>query len=205
MPEFIAFDKIPRLRRECTITEKIDGTNAAILIAELPHVSEGNDEPPDPFMLDYWYGPDGSAWGIYAQSRTRFITPEDDNFGFAKWVQTNSADLAALGPGRHFGEWWGAGIQRRYGQGRKRFSLFNTARWGDVETRPACVDVVPTLYVGPFNDAAVSQQLGELRAYGSRAAPGFMNPEGIVVFMHASRTLHKVALEKDEEPKGAAK
>ena len=201
---FEAFDKIPRLRRDCTITEKIDGTNAAVLIAELPHVSEGSEPQPDPFLLDYWYGPDASAWGIYAQSRTRFLLPgKDDNFGFAAWVHAHADELVKLGPGRHFGEWWGAGIQRRYGQTEKRFSLFNTGRWKDPETRPACVGVVPELYVGPFSDLAVDASLDILRFDGSRAAPGFMGPEGIIVFMHASRTLHKVTLEKDEEPKGA--
>jgi hypothetical protein len=59
-------------------------------------------------------------------------------------------DLLTLGPGRHFGEWWGAGIQRRYGLTEKRFSLFNVTRWG--EARPACCHVVPTLYRGPFSD-----------------------------------------------------
>ena len=32
--EFEAFDKIARLSRGCTITEKIDGTNACIAIGE---------------------------------------------------------------------------------------------------------------------------------------------------------------------------
>lgn len=33
-PEFKPFPKMPRLSRECIITEKIDGTNASILITE---------------------------------------------------------------------------------------------------------------------------------------------------------------------------
>jgi hypothetical protein len=34
MPEFAGFPKISRLSRDCIITEKIDGTNAQILITE---------------------------------------------------------------------------------------------------------------------------------------------------------------------------
>ena len=32
--EFQTFNKIPRLSRDCVITEKLDGTNAQILITE---------------------------------------------------------------------------------------------------------------------------------------------------------------------------
>jgi hypothetical protein len=80
------------------------------------------------------------------RSRSRWITPDDDNFGFAAWVEANRDELLTLGPGRHFGEWWGSGIQRGYGlpKGEKRFSLFNVSRWG--ESRPACCHVVPVLY-----------------------------------------------------------
>ena len=52
-------------------------------------------------------------------------------FGFARWVETNRERLITLlGPGLHFGEWWGSGIQRGYGltKGDKRFSLFNVER-----------------------------------------------------------------------------
>src|SRR6478609_4562760 len=117
MPEFQEFPKMPRLSREVIITEKIDGTNAQVLIT-----------------------PEGE---IHAGSRTRWITPESDNFGFAAWVRDNREQLLQLGPGRHFGEWWGSGIQRRYGLTEKRFSLFNVKRWG--ESRPACCHVVPVL------------------------------------------------------------
>lgn len=47
-------------------------------------------------------------------SRTRWITPEDDNYGFAKWANENKEELLKLGIGQHFGEWWGSGIQRGY-------------------------------------------------------------------------------------------
>jgi hypothetical protein len=34
LPSFEEFQKIPRLRRDCVITEKIDGTNAQIYISD---------------------------------------------------------------------------------------------------------------------------------------------------------------------------
>lgn len=176
---FIEFQKIGRLKRGCVVTEKIDGTNAQV------HITE------DGRML--------------VGSRTRWITPEADNYGFARWCAENRDELMKLGPGSHFGEWWGQGIQRRYGLAEKRFSLFNTARWTDDAARPACCHVVPVLYVGDFDTLAIDNCLGPLRSSGSVAAPGFMQPEGVVVYHVATRTLFKRTLEKDEEPKGFAR
>ena len=172
--EFIEFPKIPRLSRECIITEKIDGTNAQVYITE-----------------------DGD---IHFGSRTRWITPEDDNYGFARWGMEHREELMLLGPGRHFGEWWGQGIQRKYGIAEKRFSLFNVSRWNG-EDRPSCCDVVPILYRGDFINDAVSAALEDLRTNGSKAAPGFMKPEGIVVYHTAGRVYFKKTIEKDAEPK----
>lgn len=175
--EFEGFPKIARLSRDMVVTEKIDGTNAQV------HVLE-----------------DGT---VLAGSRSRYITPEDDNFGFARWVAQNEAQLRELGPGRHFGEWWGSGIQRGYGLKEKRFSLFNVHRWG--EARPDCCDVVPTLYKGPFGMLVIDSWLARLREDGSVAAPGFMKPEGIIIYHVAAGVLFKKTLEKDEGPKGQAR
>lgn len=178
MIEFTPFPKIARLNRNIIITEKIDGTNAAIGVTE-----------------------DGQ---VYAQSRSRIITPEQDNFGFARWLADlgdNDEIIGLLGPGVHFGEWWGAGIQRGYGQAGKRFSLLNTTRW-DGQWLPTGIEVVPTLYAGPFDQGAIQDSLAALRDDGSRAAPGFMKPEGVVIYMAAARSMFKVTLEKDEAPKG---
>lgn len=65
MIEFKEFPKIARLNREVIVTEKIDGTNAAVVIGE-----------------------DGATIG--AQSRSKLITVDDDNFGFARWVSAAS-------------------------------------------------------------------------------------------------------------------
>lgn len=183
-PEFVPFPKIPRLRRTIIVTEKIDGTNAQILITK-----EGE---------------------VFAGSRNRWITPDNDNYGFARWVEDNKMSLLDLGPGQHFGEWWGAGIQRGYGlsgAGAKRFSLFNTHRWSKKEDvpathPPACCGVVPLLYIGAYSDVAIQDCLDSLREKGSVAQPGFMQPEGVVVYMQSSGSMHKVLLEGDELPKG---
>lgn len=176
MDDFVEFPKIARLSREVIVTEKLDGTNAQIFI-----------------------GDDGS---IRAGSRNRWLTAADDNFGFARWVEEHSDDLRLLGPGRHFGEWWGSGIQRRYGLTEKRFSLFNVSRWAD--ERPACCHVVPILYRGNFDTAAVEGCIDHLRSHGSVAAPGFMNPEGVIVFHVAANIGFKKTLHKDEVPKALA-
>ena len=175
MTEFKEFGKIHRLNRTVIVTEKLDGTNACVVVGE-----------------------DGS---VTAQSRSRAITVEDDNFGFARWVQDRAEELKQLGPGYHFGEWWGHGIQRGYGLGEKRFSLFNTSRWA--VGRPACCHLVPVL--ATWNGfAAVDQALARLRTEGSVAAPGFTKPEGVVAFHGPSGVMFKVTLEKDESPKSVA-
>jgi hypothetical protein len=183
MIEFREFQKIARLNREVIVTEKIDGTNAAVVISD-----------------------DGKIIG--AQSRSRLITVDDDNFGFAKWVEANREELLEkLGPGHHFGEWWGRGIQRGYGLAEKRFSLFNVSRWSDDAVRPACCHVVPRLLSHHLlvGFAGVYSAIQLLREHGSVAAPGFMKPEGVVVFHAQGRLSFKVTLEKDEEWKGKSR
>lgn len=174
--QFRPFGKIARLFREVIITEKIDGTNALVAIAD-----------------------DGKS--IRFGSRSRWITPENDNMGFARWASEHVDELLMLGPGFHYGEWWGAGIQRRYGLNEKRFSLFNATRWSDPATRPPCCHVVPILYTGLFDTSVVRGVLDRLASEGSVAAPGFMKPEGIVVYHVASGDLYKATIEKDDTGK----
>jgi hypothetical protein len=201
MTEFRGFPKIARLYRTITITEKLDGTNACVSIQPFdPH----SDVPPP--IADF-RNPEGGIGeeylGIWAQSRKRLITPENDNYGFARWVQEYADDLIELGPGYHFGEWWGQGIQRKYGLDEKRFSLFNTQRWGgepgEDEPRPPCCDVVPELYVGDFSEEAVNRALSCLEENGSIAAAGFDDPEGIVVYHHHGRHAYKVTIDDDHK------
>lgn len=191
--EFQEFPKMARLSRECIITEKIDGTNAQILIGE-----------------------DGS---MRVGSRTRWITPENDNFGFARWCEQHREELLTLGPGRHFGEWWGCGIQRNYRLAERRLSLFNVQRWclhgqepqriptGDPrqvkmqDVLPPCVGLVPVLYRGLFTTEACSTAIERLRTLGSEAARSFMNPEGIVCYHVAAGIGFKKTIDNDEVPK----
>lgn len=195
---FEPFPKIPRLNREIIITEKIDGTNAQVFI------TTDNDDPVVTQGRCTCTIHDGVQYYIAAGSRKRWIVPGDDNFGFAVWVVANSSELVKLGPGRHFGEWWGKGIQRGYGLEEKRFSLFNTSRWAGNPERPACCDVVPVLYTGAFDTEEVDAALFWLKSTGSTAAPGFMDPEGIIVFHTAANQVFKATLENDHLPKGVA-
>ena len=175
-PEFKPWAPIPRLRGSgfVVVTEKIDGTNGIVHVAD-----------------------DGT---VTAGSRTRWITPESDNYGFARWVAEHAEELRTLGPGYHYGEWWGAGIQRRYGiDPERRFSLFNVLRWEKPEHRPPpCCHVVPVLArLNDFETSAILAVAEKLRAEGSVAAPGFKDPEGIVVFHPRSKSLFKYTLDGD--------
>lgn len=197
--EFKPWGKIGRMNRLMTITQKLNGTNGAVGIIQA--------EPGD-FIPENAVGvvDDNHLYIVYAQSRTRIITPNDDNFGFANWVWNNSLKLVvALGPGLHFGEWWGSGIQNGEGltNGEKRFSLFNSGRFKQEVVNGIMPDlhVVPVLYEGPFNTTAVVLAVETLRVHGSKAVPGFMKPEGVIVYHHGLNEYMKITLDKDEAPK----
>lgn len=203
--EFKEFPKIARLSRPIIITEKIDGTSGCIYVGPTTQ---------DPVEQTFLVG-----------SRTRWITPETDNFGFAAWAYSHKDELMTLGPGRHFGEWWGSGIQRGYGlpKGEKRFSLFNVSRWclfgqepkilptqdprvtKTQDILPACCWLVPVIYdgLGDTLNEAVAESLEFLATNGSLAAPGFMDPEGIVIFHTAGNVGFKKTIENDDSPKGS--
>lgn len=218
MIEFQAWPKTPRLFRDITITEKIDGTNAAIIVDKVrPNVDYVTLADDKNRTFVEVYGANGTStpdvYEVGAQSRKRLITPTDDNFGLARWVKDNAETLVeTLGEGRHYGEWWGSGIQRGYGlaKGEKRFSLFNVHRYLPLiydrvmEGKPlAGLDTVPVLYEGPFREEQIEHALYMLAAKGSRAAPGFDKPEGVVVFHSASGHVYKVTLDNDGQPKSA--
>jgi hypothetical protein len=147
------------------------------------------------------------TYAVTAQSRTRLIYPGADNYGFAAWVHQNASALAELlGPGLHFGEWWGKGIQRRYGLENRRFSLFNADRHQNVSALVGRVVVrpVPVLYRGPFDESRIRSALGRLKHHGSVAAPGFMDPEGVCIFHSATRQVFKVTLDANDAGKWEA-
>lgn len=174
-PEFVRFAKIPRLQKECTITEKIDGTNGVI------HITDYGD--------------------MFVGSRKRWLTDKSDHFGFHRWTTQNQDELMKLGPGTHHGEWWGSGIQRGYNlpKGEKRYSLFNVSVWND-ENKPECCHIVPILHQGEFDTVLVHTCMTKLKFEGSMASPGFMNPEGVMIYHSALRGYFKSPFDKN--PKG---
>lgn len=221
MIEFQKYPKTPRLFRNVVITEKIDGTNSGVQVVLASELIPEAERSTAYFgssagLIEYlnvhypqfqYVTVDGVSYAVAAQSRSRLITPgkQTDNYGFAGWVYENAEMLArTLGPGIHFGEWWGQGIQRRYNLDYKKFSLFNVARWGDLEVDSPSkqLGVVPTLYEGRFDEVAVRNVLRSLEITGSSAAPGFADPEGVIVFHKDSGTWFKVTIVNDEEPKG---
>jgi hypothetical protein len=215
MPEFVAFPKLPRLNRQCQITEKVDGTNACVVIEEV----EGQT------INGFW---------VYAQSRKQLITPEKDNQGFARWVDENQDKLIQLlGVGRHYGEWYGSKINGNpYNLDSKRFALFDPLRyehslfipsaaqignpWGTVphDLSPRLGEVyvhtVPLLECTMFHTWVVDHWVQWLRKNGSQLPHLYRMDEddtrpaeGVVVWHTAARQSFKVTLENDEKPKGS--
>ena len=178
---FLEFKKIYRVSRPMVVSEKIDGTNGLIAIGETGEFKIG--------------------------SRSRWINPgkDTDNYGFAAWATENKEELLKLGVGYHYGEWWGQGIQRKYNINERRWSLFNTSRWSDEAVRPKCCHVVPVLYSGIFSTEAIDKCISDLREKGSVASPGFLQPEGVVVFHVQGSFMLKKTLIKDEEHKSFGK
>lgn len=200
-PPFEPFKKIPRLSRRIIISEKIDGTNGCVgVFRMLPSV-----ETP---MAIHRLRLGDNFYAIYAGSRSRWLLPgkATDNYGFAEWVQQNAEELVIrLGEGRHFGEYYGRGINRGYGLDHRRFALFNISRWTDPEREgpPECCSVVPLLYDGNFSLIMIEGALCDLEEKGSVAVPGFMQPEGIIVFHVAASILFKKTIVDDQSPKMA--
>jgi RNA ligase len=158
---FEPFSKIPTLDdAKMAITQKIHGSNAQIYIYENSH--------------------DGQLH-VACGNRSKYITPENDNHGFAKFVYANKDEFAAkLGRGRHFGEWAGKRINTGEGLEDKRFFLFNWRKWAGKEL-PDKVSTVPLLYHGIVDSSAIENTFKSLREHGSFICPGYMKPEGIVI------------------------
>ncbi len=165
-PEFKKFDKIESIDKcKISITQKINGTNAQI----------------------YIFDDENGVRNVYAGSRNRWLTIDDDNYGFAKWVSQNATQLSDfLGLGRHFGEWAGLGIGSGEGLDHRRLFLFNWRRWNKIEL-PQFMSVVPLL--GTSDECPAQHMLfidaimDGLKKGGScvQEAKGFNRPEGIVI------------------------
>lgn len=175
LDEEVPFKKFPKIARhtnvQCTITEKLDGSNALIYISEDLEV-------------------------VKAGSRSRWITPgkSTDNFGFAQWVEDNKEELKKLGPGYHYGEWVGKGINRGYDIEPKNLFMFNP-RWGN--QGPDCVDVVPLLGTCKFNELEhmLLNIKDDLLLNGSTLNPN-TKAEGVMVFFREFGHYMKVIYDK---------
>lgn len=168
--EFQAWPKIPRaVFGDVYITEKMDGTNACVIIEE------------------------GKIVGVQSRKRMINVGKENDNYGFATYVSENEEMFLALGDGRHYGEWVGLGIQKNpHGFPEKRFYLFNTRRWGDHNPPPEGIYVVPVLYHGEYSrdvvDTAMNKLLDSYKGTGNK-------PEGTVVFFPKLDAMEKHTFE----------
>lgn len=208
---FEAFPKLTRFSHDWTVTEKIDGTNAQVLVIPRNDAAVVYES-----ISEHGLGDDGvwapevlrltKDYAVLAGSRNRLLTVgKGDNHGFAGFVQERAEEIIEkLGEGRHFGEWYGQGIgPRGYGVNPKRFALFNAGRWTD-QPLPDRFDVVPILFKGYLeNNVQFDWILRDLKASGSRIAPGFDNPEGIVMYHGPSRTSFKKTFDYDEAGKWA--
>lgn len=189
--QYVDFNKIARLRRLMTCSEKLDGTNVKIEVDRRGNINVGGHNGP--------------------------LTIEQDPYGFAKFVHAHTEELRTLGPGRHFGEWWGPGIgKRKYPIPERRLSLFNvhiftehgtepklvSAVTGRMQTvLPPCCGLVPVLYEGVFDTGVIDSVVDRLREHGSVAVPGFRRPEGVIVFHAAANMYFKRTCEHDDIPK----
>ena len=158
MSEFRAWPKIPRPKNNTiTISEKMDGTNACIIVK------------------------DSEVVGV--QSRNRMIRVGDDNMGFAHFVSQNLESISQLGEGYHYGEWVGPGIQKNpHNLKDKTLFLFDTFR--PRESMPECIKLVPVLYQGPYSDYEINKAYSDL--WVSAESEGY-KPEGIIVYFNAIR------------------
>jgi RNA ligase-like protein len=161
-PEFHSFKEIlkPKL---LSVTQKIHGSNACVYIWDAT-TDDGKVERK-----------------LICGSRKRWITPEDDNYGFAAFVEKHKDEfIEKLKPGRHDGEWAGPGINSGEGLTERRFVLFSWEKFPPERPLPPGCMVVPLLYSGPCDFHKLDEVMDELKANGSKLVPGFMRPEGIV-------------------------
>jgi len=204
---FEAWPKIPRWANDTvTVTEKIDGTNAAVII--LPY-SPDHDEMGNEGYAKFIASNEDNIEPRYTfavQSRKRFIKPgkDTDNAGFAAYAFEHALQFVdLLGYGKHYGEWWGRGIQRGYDQEGKRFSLFRPWRYEHLALTDEVpgLGVVPTLYTGGWDGLTVSEEIDKLEKEGSKAAPGFMLPEGVIIQSALAQSTYKAFTWDDGRPK----
>lgn len=223
--QFKSWGSTPRFHKGLHITEKIDGTNAGVSVQGFSYGHHVINEIPSDAILVV-DDEKNVEYLVRAQSRKRIITPQNDNFGFAKWVWENADGLAnLLGYGYHYGEWYGEGIQKNpLAVAGRRWALFNTWHWankGNVERFGAAnipgLTFVPVLHNeqtdGPADYKTIPRILEDLWENGSYA-DGYMTlreankmdfhvegPEGIIVWQRETRQRYKILLHEDDKHK----
>lgn len=206
----LTFEKWPSIPRwandTVTITEKLDGTNAAVII--LPYSPDHELMIQDGYAKCMAYDDETRVemFTFAVQSRKRFIKPgkDTDNAGFAAWAwEWSGVLIETLGYGKHYGEWWGRGIQRGYDRPGKKFSLFSPWRYDTVDlSKVEDLDLVPTLYKGGAEGyLALDLIIATLEKEGSKAAPGFMRPEGAILQSALTGAKYKAFTWDDGIPK----
>ncbi len=193
MGDFKGWGFTTRENKNKTITEKIDGTNGCIVIYN---------------------------GKVSAQSRKRIITPDDDNYGFARWVYDNAGALMdTLGFGYHYGEWFGEGIQKNpLGIEGKRFALFHPTKYTEANgfelSKVDGLETVPLLHHGQCDVWTIPNIMQDLDTYGSKVVgaartainvPGIeevafhraADAEGIIIWNNETKTRTKMLLEND--------
>lgn len=189
--EFKAFPKIERLGNlKMTITQKLHGSNACIWVFEYTSTNGQSHEP---------------RLSAKAGCRTRWIFPgkTTDNYGFAEWVEKNKEEIIQkLGPGLHYGEWTGPGINSGEGLKEKTLVLFDYHRY-DPNNLPPNTALVPILYEGPLDLSKVDEVMEDLKTNGSKMVPGFMRPEGVVVSFGGKRYKKVFDAEETQWKKGS--
>lgn len=188
MVEFKTWPKIPRIKGlPVVITEKIDGTNACVIVenGEVVGCQSRNN--------------------LLAHNNTGELTIYQDNMGFAQWVLRNKESLKDLGDGHHYGEWAGPGIQNNpHKLGAKRFFLFNTGRWNN-ENKPHVCDVVPVLHRGSYDVTIINDTMSELECgfnigqlCPNTGPSTYSFAEGIIIYFESLNTYAKHTLKSPE-------
>ncbi|SDH17830.1 hypothetical protein SAMN05421505_11276 [Sinosporangium album] len=103
----------------------------------------------------------------------------------------------------HWGEWFGHDINRGYGLKHRQFALFNTGRWkqSDLRLIPS-LKVVPTIHTGPFSTVSICVETAKLESNGSAIVPGYMAPEGVIVYLTEAQQYFKYTLKGDQRKRG---
>lgn len=190
-PKFESFEEIKKLGNAALfITQKIHGSNAQIFIFPVhkyEHHGENNWVETTEIL----------HYDLKCGSRSRWIAPGNDNYGFAEFVYANKQEfIEKLGVGRHYGEWAGPGINSGEGLSEKTFVLFDHWKFPPERALPLRTVVVPVLYQGPFDLAKVEECMKDLKENGSKLVAGYMRPEGVVVRVKGER--YKVVFDAEE-------